>query len=182
MTGRAGRAGRAGRVVVSVSGSLAGLAALRRGLVEARATGRPLLAVLAWEPPEGEALYRARPESSWADLWAEGAARRLDQALDDAFGGLPPEVRIERRVVRGAPGTVLCAVASDAADVLLVGTARSSRSPMGVHRRPVQRAVLAGAVCDLVIVGGPRLLPREARLLRRCRRRDVRPRARRKHG
>ncbi|MET9881244.1 universal stress protein [Actinacidiphila glaucinigra] len=174
--------GRAGRVVAGVSGSLASLAALRRGLAEARATGRPLLAVMAWEPPEGEALYRARPESSWADLWFEKAARRLDRALDDAFGGLPPEVRIERRVLRGTPGTVLCAVASRAADLLLVGAARPSRSSMGVHRRPVLRAVLAGAVCDLVIVGGPRLLPREAGRLRRCRRRDVRLTARQEHG
>ncbi|MGW0211479.1 hypothetical protein ACWDZ8_39085 [Streptomyces sp. NPDC003233] len=47
-----------------MSDSLAGLAALRRGIVEARRTGRTLAAVRAWEPPEGDALYRARPEPS----------------------------------------------------------------------------------------------------------------------
>ncbi|MFE0630739.1 universal stress protein [Streptomyces sp. NPDC058864] len=178
MTGRAGRAERAGRVVVGASGSLASLAALRRGLLEARATGRRLLAVMAWQPPEGEVLYRLLPESSWADAWAKEAARRLDRALDDALGGVPPDVRIERWVVMGTPGAVLCAVAHGAADLLLVGAARPSRTALGLHRRPVQRAVLAHAVCDVLIVGGPRLLPREARLLRRGRRRDARPGAR----
>ncbi|MFF7209622.1 universal stress protein [Streptomyces sp. NPDC008238] len=173
-----GRAGRGGRVVVGASGSLASLAALRRGLREARATGCPLLAVMAWEPPEGEVLYRLRPESSWADLWAEAAAWRLERALEEALGGTAQGVRIERWVVMGRPGAVLCAVASGARDLLLVGTARPSRTPSGLHRRPVQRAVLAHAVCDVLIVAGPRLLPREARLLRRGRRRDARLRAR----
>ncbi|MFD8076442.1 universal stress protein [Streptomyces sp. NPDC059718] len=168
----------AGRVVVGASGSLASLAALRRGVLEARATGRPLLAVMAWEPPEGEVLYGLQPESAWADACAAEAAGRLDRALDEALGGMPPDVRIERCVLRGAPGAVLCAVASGADDLLLVGAARSSRTPVGVHRRPVQRAVLADAVCDVVIVGGPRLRPAEARLLRRCRRQDARLRTR----
>ncbi|TGA93813.1 universal stress protein, partial [Streptomyces sp. MZ04] len=50
------------RVVVGVSGSPASLAALRVGVDEARRAGRVLVAVIAWEPPEGEGLYARRPD------------------------------------------------------------------------------------------------------------------------
>ncbi|MFE8950006.1 hypothetical protein [Streptomyces sp. NPDC007856] len=76
-----------------MSDSLAGLAALRRGIVEARRTGRTLVAVRAWEPPEGDALYRARPEPSWARLWADEARRRLDGAFELAVGVPPADLR-----------------------------------------------------------------------------------------
>lgn len=111
------------RVVVGVRDSLAGLAALRRAITEARRTGRTLVAVLAWEPPEGEALYRRRPEPSWAALWAKDARRRLEEAFEEAAGGVPADLTVVRRVVRGAPGPVLCAVADHPGDLLVLGAA-----------------------------------------------------------
>ncbi|MCX4420352.1 hypothetical protein [Streptomyces mirabilis] len=54
----------AGQVVVGVSGSLAGLAALRTAVRAARSSGRVLVAVLAWEPPEGEVLHARNPDSA----------------------------------------------------------------------------------------------------------------------
>ncbi|MEU3414481.1 universal stress protein [Streptomyces sp. NPDC006658] len=158
---------RAGNVVVGVSDSLAGLAALRRGVREARATGRTLVAVRAWEPPEGEALYARRPETSWARLWADEARRCLERAFDLALGGPPADLRIVRRVIRGRAGPVLCSVAASADDLLVIGMARR-RGPLARLRpRPVHRFVPARAACEVLIVAGPRLLPQEARMLRR---------------
>ncbi|WP_431983394.1 hypothetical protein [Streptomyces qinglanensis] len=71
--GADGGAAGPGRLVVGVSGSLASLAALRAAAREAAGTGRPLLAVLAWEPPEGEAGYMLRPDRIWAENWRRQA-------------------------------------------------------------------------------------------------------------
>ncbi|MGW3570039.1 universal stress protein [Streptomyces sp. NPDC000941] len=116
-----------GRVVMGVSGALASLAALRRGIVEARRTDGALVAVMVWEPPEGEAAFRRRPEASWARLWAGEARQRLDRALDEAAGSVPADLRVDRLVIWGTPGAVLCAVASGAEDLLLIGVARPAR-------------------------------------------------------
>ncbi|MER5548562.1 universal stress protein [Streptomyces sp. NPDC002589] len=158
---------RVGDVVVGVSDSLAGLAALRRGILEARRTGRTLVAVRAWEPPEGEAVYRRRPEPSWARLWAGEARQRLDRAFDLATGGPPADLRIVRRVVRGPAGPVLCAIASSPADLLVIGMARPRGLAAWLHLRPVHRHIPARAECEVLVVAGPRLLPREGRILRR---------------
>ncbi|WP_369394123.1 universal stress protein [Streptomyces sp. CG1] len=156
-----------GDVVVGVSDSLAGLAALRRGILEARRAGRTLVAVRAWEPPEGDALYRRWPEPSWARLWAGEARRRLDRAFELAAGGPPADLRIVRRVVRGPAGRVLCAIAASPDDLLVIGMARPRGLAARLHRRPVHRYIPARAECGVLVVAGPRLLPREARILRR---------------
>ncbi|MFD8650592.1 universal stress protein [Streptomyces mirabilis] len=98
----------AGQVVVGVSGSLAGLAALRTAARAARSSGRVLVAVLAWEPPEGEVLHARNPDSAWAARCAREAAARLDRAFEEAFGGTPSEVTVVRRVVRARPDRALC--------------------------------------------------------------------------
>ncbi|MCS0636285.1 universal stress protein [Streptomyces sp. LP05-1] len=157
-----------GRVVVGVSSSLAGLAALRRGALEARRDGRTLEAVLAWEPPEGGALYVKRPDSEWAAHWAREARQRLLGAFDEALGGLPTDLHLVCRVIRNAPGPALCAVAHRPDDLLVLGAAPpAGRLRARLHRRPVARYVLAHAGCPVLTVPGPRLLPGEARLLRR---------------
>ncbi|MGW4979256.1 universal stress protein [Streptomyces mirabilis] len=76
----------AGQVVVGVSGSLAGLAALRTAARAARDSGRVLVAVHAWEPPEGEVLYVRNPDGAWPARCAREAAARLDRAFEEAFG------------------------------------------------------------------------------------------------
>ncbi|MGJ5756030.1 universal stress protein family protein [Streptomyces puniciscabiei] len=168
----------AGDVVVGVSDSLAGLAALRRGILEARRTRRTLVAVRAWEPPEGDALYRRWPEPSWSRLWADEARQRLDRAFELAAGGAPADLRIVRRVVRGPAGPVLCSIAASPDDLLVIGVARPRGPAARLHRRPVHRHVPARARCEVLVVAGPRLLPREARILRRGERMRRRGRAR----
>ncbi|MEX0173182.1 universal stress protein [Streptomyces sp. LMG1-1-1.1] len=156
-----------GRVVVGVSGSLASLAALRHATAVARRDGVPLLAVLAWEPPEGEALHARMPDRAWARLWAETARRRLEDAILDGLGGTPANVAFEGRAVRGAPADVLRALAGGPGDLLVVGSAPRRGRFSGPRRRPVLRAVLDRAPCPVLAVPGPSLLPGEARVLRR---------------
>ncbi|WP_318211606.1 universal stress protein [Streptomyces sp. SJL17-1] len=162
-------AGVTGRVVVGVTGSLASLAALRYASALARRDGVPLLAVLVWEPPEGEALYARMPDRSWARMWAEDARRRLEDAVADGLGAVPAGVAFEGRAVRGTPAAALCRVADRPGDLLVVGSASGSgRSAFGrLRRRRVLRAVLTGAGCPVLTVPGPALLPGEARVLRR---------------
>ncbi|MGA5194459.1 universal stress protein [Streptomyces exfoliatus] len=171
-------AGAVDRVVVGVSGSLASLAALRYATALARRHAVPLLAVLVWEPPEGEALYARMPDRSWARMWAEDARRRLEDALVDGLGDVPTALvdglgdgtgapALTGRVLRGAPAAALRAVADRPGDLLVVGTA-PARGPFArLRRRPVLRAVLRRAVCPVLTVPGPALLPGEARVLRR---------------
>ncbi|MBO8193627.1 universal stress protein [Streptomyces oryzae] len=144
-----------GRVVVGVSGSPAGLAALRAAAHEARTSGRPLLAVLAWQPPEGEAGYMLRPDRVWAENWRRMAAARLDRAFDDAFGGDPPGIaEVERRLVRGKPWRALCTTANRPDDRLVIGT---RVAPRGLFRYGgTRRRVLARASCPVLTVPAPR--------------------------
>ncbi|MEW2386749.1 universal stress protein [Streptomyces venezuelae] len=136
-------------VVVGVSGSLASLAALRAGAVQARRGGRVLVAVLAWEPPEGEGLYLRHPDPAWARHWYAEARGRLDRAFDEVFGGAPRGVVVERRVVRGRAGRVLCELAAHP-DALLVIGARPRR-----HAARTHRYVHAHAACAVLTVPAP---------------------------
>ncbi|MET9436487.1 universal stress protein [Streptomyces sp. NPDC006551] len=159
------------RVVVGVSGSLASPAALRHAAVLARREDAEVLAVLAWEPPEGEALFACRPDRSWARMWGEAARTRLDRAVLDGLGPLlsggPHPPAVARRVVRESPAAALCAMADRPDDLLVLG-ARPARGRLGRLRpRPVLRAVLGRAGRPVLTVPGPALLPGEARVLRR---------------
>lgn len=151
-----------------MSGSLASLAALRHGIAHARRADLALITVLAWQVPEGEAAYRLLPEPAWVHLWFTRASQRLDRAFDEAAGGYPRDIRIERHLVQGDPGPALCAIATSADDLLILGAARPPRMLAALHRRPVHRSVLAKAACPVLTVPGPHLLIHEAAILRRC--------------
>ncbi|MGP3975314.1 universal stress protein [Streptomyces sp. 8N114] len=144
-----------GRLIVGVSGSLASLAALRAAAREARTSGRPLLAVLAWEPPEGEAGYMLRPDRVWAENWRREARARLDRAFEEAFGGDPPGVvAVERRLVRDRPWRALCRTADRGDDRLVIGTRVPRRGLFRYGR--TRRLVLARASCPVLTVPAPR--------------------------
>ncbi|MEU3744114.1 MULTISPECIES: universal stress protein [Streptomyces] len=155
------------RVVVGVSGSLSSLAALRYATALARRESVPLLAVLAWEPPEGEGLYARRPDREWARMWGEDARDRLRSAFTEALGAAPADLAVERRIVRDAPAAALRAAADRPGDLLVVGAARRRGRLARLRRRRVLRAVQGHADCPVLTVPGPVLRPGEARVLHR---------------
>ncbi|MBM7173070.1 universal stress protein [Streptomyces sp. G44] len=162
MTGMWTRTGSGtGRVVVGVSGSLASLAALRAAAEEARRSRRVLVAVIAWEPPEGEALYLRHPDREWARHWWGEARTRLDRAFDDVFGGTAPGVRTERRVVRDRPDRALSDLAAHPDDLLVLGTRPGRHRPTRTHRR-----VRARTACPILTVPAPPVPRRLRRTLR----------------
>ncbi|MFF7988739.1 universal stress protein [Kitasatospora xanthocidica] len=148
--------GAAPRVVVGVSGSLGSLAALHRGVAEARERGAELLPVLAWEPPGGEFGYRRSPCPPLLTAVRETAEQRLQAALDAAFGGADPGVPLRPVVIRGETGPALVHVADRPGDLLVLG--RSG----GPLRRRLRRSVPAycarRAGCPVLTVPVPALL------------------------
>ncbi|MFJ6618705.1 universal stress protein [Kitasatospora sp. NPDC091335] len=144
------------RVVVGVSGSLASLAALHRGVAEARDRGALLVPVLAWEPPGGEHGYRRSPCPPLLAAVREAAEQRLRDALDAAFGGTDPGVPLRPVVIRGDTGPALLHVADRPDDLLVLGHAG------GPLRRGLRRAVpgycARRAGCPVLTVPVPELL------------------------
>lgn len=150
-----------GRVVAGVSGSPASLAALRSAVAEARRSERSLVAVLAWEPPEGEAMYRRWPDAAWARHWHVQARARLAEAFGEALGGIPYDVDVTPRVVRDRPGAALVETAAHPDDLLVIGVRPRSL------RRAAHRHVRRHAVCPVLTVPVRPLLRTELRALRR---------------
>ncbi|MFB6851315.1 universal stress protein [Streptomyces sp. NPDC001939] len=155
--------GVAGQVVVGVSDSLGGLAALRAAAEQARRSGRVLVAVLAWEPPEGEGLYARRPDRRWARHWHGEARERLDRAFAEALGGPPQDVELVRRVVRARPGRALRDAVAGPDDLLVIGV-----HPRRMWRGRTHRYVVAHADCPVLTVPAPPLPRHELRALRRA--------------
>ncbi|MBV6697792.1 universal stress protein [Kitasatospora aureofaciens] len=143
------------RVVVGVSGSLGSLAALHRGVAEAHRTGAEVVPVLAWEPPGGEFGYRRSPCPPLLSAVRDAAEQRLHDALDAAFGGVDPGVRLRPVVVRGDTGPALVHVADRPDDVLVLGQSG------GLLRRRLRPAVsahcLREAGCPVLTVPTPAL-------------------------
>jgi len=143
------------RVVVGLSGSLGSLAALHRGVAEARRAGAELVAVLAWEPPGGEFGYRRSPCPPLLAAVQEAAVARLGTALDEAFGGGDPGVPFRSLVIRGEAGRALVHAAGHPGDLLVLGAAG------GPLHRGLRRSVPAycarKAACPVLVVPRPAL-------------------------
>jgi nucleotide-binding universal stress UspA family protein len=139
------------RIVVGVHGSLGSLQALRYAEAEARQRDVPLLPVIAWIPPGGDLAERRHSSPYLRKIWREAAHERLTVAFDDALGGMPADLEVEPHVERGETGAVLVDVASQADDLLIVGTGR--RGPFGrMFRRSVSHYCLVHAKCPVLAV------------------------------
>jgi nucleotide-binding universal stress UspA family protein len=155
------------RVIVGISGSLGNLAALHAGVAEARQRDVPLLAVRAWTPTGGEITYRKSPSPPLVAEWHRHELTALRTAFVDAFGGVPDDVEVETRLVRGDPGAALVRTADQLGDLLVIGTGRPGRFSR-LWRGAVSRYCLAHARCKVLAVPQPDLA-RELRRLRRAR-------------
>lgn len=140
------------RIIVGTSGSPGSLQALRYAAELAREDDATLIPVLAWLPPGGEMAERRYPSGYLRQIWKDAAWLELWTALDSAWGGIAPVGRpAEPLVLRGQPGAVLVAVASQPGDLLVVGTGR--RGPVRrLFSGRVSRYCLAHATCPVAAV------------------------------
>ena len=140
------------RVVVGVSGSLGSLAALHHAVAEARRLDAVLVPVLAWHPVGGELAYRKHPCPPLLRIWQQTAAKRLDTAFEQCFGGYPAGMRIQPTLVRDdQPGRALVETADQPGDLLVVGTGRRGRLTRLFHGA-VSRHCVARARCAVTAV------------------------------
>jgi nucleotide-binding universal stress UspA family protein len=159
------------RVVVGVHGSMGSLQALRYAADEARERCIPLVPVIAWVPPGGDAAERSRPSPYLRKVWREEARKRLWAAFDDGLGGLPADIHLEPHVERGDTGQVLVEIADQPSDLLVIGTGRRGLLVRAL-RKSVGRYCLAHAKCPVLAVPPSALMDEmgggfRARLLRR---------------
>lgn len=138
------------RVFAGVDGSLGSLQALRHAVEEARHRGAPLVPILAWAPPGGDLADQRYPCPELRLAWRDAARKRLWAAFDAGLGGLPADLCVEPRVVRGEAGPVLVDSADDPSDLLVIGTGR--RGPRRALSRSVGRYCLAHARCPVIAV------------------------------
>ena len=156
------------RVMVGVSESLAGLAALRYAVAEARRRGSVLHAVRAWQ---FAVAWRGDDAELCRDGLALEAAMLVRRAFDNAMGGVPTDITIMATVREGVAGTILPALASRDDDVLVVGGPSQRRWLLP----RVTRHCLRRASCPVIVVAPPVLArARHPRALVRQLRREVR--------
>jgi len=140
------------RVIVGVSGSLAGLAALRTAVAEARLREAELIAVRAWA---FKASWRESGTRIWRQEIANQAARALADAFDTAMGGPPTDIAVQMIVAEGLPERVLVEHANQVDDLLVVGAPASGL--WHPTRTLVVRYCARHARCRLLVVPPPEL-------------------------
>jgi nucleotide-binding universal stress UspA family protein len=144
------------RIVVGVSGSPGNLPALRYAADLARGCDAGLTFVHAWMPAGPEFAVWQFPAGPLVLQWQDDAWQRLWRALDQAFGGLPPDLEAEPLIMRGNPGPVLVGTASRDGDTLVIGAGR--RGTVGRLRHgQVGRYCLAHAGCPVIAIPSPAL-------------------------
>ncbi|MEU7871787.1 universal stress protein [Dactylosporangium sp. NPDC049140] len=148
------------RIVVGVSQSLAGLAALRHAVREARHREAPLYAVRAWALPSH---WRGPAATAWQrELRAE--ARRYVVEAFHAAGAGSSDLDVLVATPNGRADEVLVEAADHERDLLVLG------GPGGrLGRWPgwIVRGCLATAACPVIVVPPPHVLRSTRRLTRR---------------
>jgi nucleotide-binding universal stress UspA family protein len=96
------------------------------------------------------------PPEYLRQVWEEAAWQRLWDALEAAFGGLPPGLRAEPVIAPGSPGRILVRVAARADDLLVIGAGRRGVGNR-LWRATVSRYCLAHARCPVVVIPPPDL-------------------------
>ncbi|MBW8698897.1 hypothetical protein MBT84_04805 [Streptomyces sp. MBT84] len=132
------------RIVVGVSGSLNSVVALQRAGVEARLSGRRLLAVLVWRPRDTDP-----PHGSGASA-PKGTRRAAMRLLNDVFGATDDDVQVEGLAMSGTAGRTLVQIARRDDDLLVVGGGHRRR--LRRRRSPVARYCLTHASCPVLVV------------------------------
>lgn len=163
--------GRPGRTVVGVSTSPAALAALTRGVEEARRRNAELVVVCAFTSL-GDPLPSDLTEPATIRLLRHRAAAVIERAFG-SIGGAPYDVEVCRETPVGAPGRALVDLADRPDDLLIVGRDRHRVLHRMLHGS-VAAYCVSHAACRVLVVPGPRVpapLPDRHRLPRPAARR-----------
>jgi nucleotide-binding universal stress UspA family protein len=139
------------RVIVGVSGSVRSVQALRRAAAEALMRDAVLVPVHAWVPPGGDLAEHRFPSPELWGTWRDAAWRRLWDAFDTAFGGMPPDVDVEPVVVRADVPFALVELAGREDDLLVIGAGRRGPLRRLWHAR-IPRYCIARATCPVLVV------------------------------
>ena len=138
------------QIVVGVSTSLSGLAALRFAVNEARRREiTQITAVRAWLDTS------ERRPSPWAPNVMKICVGEITTAITTAFMIRPGDVVIQPRVPRGLPGPALINLVANDSDMIVVGTRRRFRPGVGVGGYCARHAP-----CPVVIVPPPSMVGR----------------------
>lgn len=140
------------RIVVGVSDSPGGIAALRFAAGEAVRRAAELVAVRSWSSPEWRLAAAAALPISPPDVWQQLEHSMLDNCLRPVRDGFP-ELQI-RCVVSGAVTEILLEEQAQGAAMLVLGCRRSddARFP---RLGPVSSWAAHHFDCPVVIVGSP---------------------------
>ncbi len=131
-------AGCAGRVIVGIDCAPQGLAALRAAVGEAALRGMPLHAVRIEE------------------LWPEASGGQIDTAFNEALGGIPEGLTIERSVQPPPVAGTLAEYADRPEDLLVIGSSCHGWWHT-LWSGSVARACVRKARCRLLVVPAPPL-------------------------
>jgi nucleotide-binding universal stress UspA family protein len=143
------------RIIAGVSGSARGLSALRYAADLAHAHDGALFPVHAWAPSAFELAGHHYPAVLLRE-WEDAAWQRLWAALDTAFGGFQPGLRVQPTIAVGSPGRILVHAASRADDLLVIGAGRRGPARRCGHGT-VSRYCLAHASCPVIAIPPPAL-------------------------
>jgi nucleotide-binding universal stress UspA family protein len=144
------------RIIAGISGSPRSLPALRCAADLARAYEADLIPVHAWVPSPADFVGHQFPTERLRRAREDAARQRLRDALDMAFGGLPPGVLAQPAIAQGDPGLILVRTACGADDVLVIGTGRRGTVSRLWHGA-VSRYCLAHAACPVIAIPPPAL-------------------------
>jgi nucleotide-binding universal stress UspA family protein len=142
------------KVIVGISPSFAGLAAVRFAVAEARRREAPLFAVRAWRLRTGS---RSRAMRVWETSMAAEAADLVAATFRQACGAVPSLPALVVRTPNADPATALVDAVSQPGDLLVLG---ASTRRLG----SIPRACVRGAACPVIVVPAPEM----ARLSRRA--------------
>jgi nucleotide-binding universal stress UspA family protein len=136
-----------GQVVVGIKSSRNVHELLSQAFAEAAARGATLKAVTAWQLPDP---YFDRVEArTHAEEWEAEGTKVLDEVLVH-WRSAYPQVRVETRVVHGAPARVLLHAGSES-DLIVVSRRRLAIPPYG-HLGGVVHALLRVSDVPVVVV------------------------------
>lgn len=139
--------GNAEPIVVGVDGSASSKAALAWAAQQAKFTGRPLTAVIAWEIPTTYGWeVPLLPDD--VDL-AANARNLLERTLKEVLGS-DPGVLVTSEVVEGHPAPMLVAK-SETASLVVVGS-RGHGEFTGMLLGSVSEFLVANARCPVVVM------------------------------